>query len=132
LEEADKCKSLSFATITKLSEDIAEVIIHQGIEINLVMVEQYHAYLLEHLTAPFSLLINKTNSYSYTFEAQLALATLKEINVMAVVAYSHAAKVSTQDLVQRPRTKPWNLEVFDNREEALAWLKLNQELIQVK
>jgi len=50
------------------------------------MVEEYHAFLLAHLVSPFSLLINKINSYSYNFDAQINLATLKEIKAMAVVA----------------------------------------------
>ena len=41
------------------------------------MVEEYHAFLLKHLVSPFSLLINKINSYTYSFDAQVNLATLK-------------------------------------------------------
>ena len=120
---------LSFATIIKLREDIAEVIINEGVEMDLDMVNQYHEYLLSHFDAPFSLLINKVNSYSYTFEAQMALATLKEINVMAVVVYSRAAKFSTEDLEARPRPIDWNMNIFSNRDEALTWLKLNQDTL---
>ena len=58
---------LPFATIIKLREDIAEVIINEGVEMNLDMVNQYHEYLLLHFKAPFSLLINKVNSYTYNF-----------------------------------------------------------------
>lgn len=51
------------------------------------MVETNHSFLLSHLTPPFSLLVNKINSYSYNFEAQEQLATLREINYMVVVSY---------------------------------------------
>jgi hypothetical protein len=54
------------------------------------MVKQYHEFLLSNLVSLFSLLINKVNTYTYDFDAQVNLATLKEINVMAVVAYTRS------------------------------------------
>lgn len=120
---------LPFGQIIKLREDIAEVIINEGIEMDLNMVNQYHEWLLSHLKSPFSILVNKVNSYTYDFEAQMALGTLKEINVMAVVVYNNAAKFSTEDLASRPRIKDWNISIFSNREQALTWLKLNQEIL---
>ncbi len=120
-------RSLAFAEITLLQHDIAEVIIKDGIEIDLVMVKQYHDFLLRYLTSPFSLLINKVNSYTYTFEAQMELGTLAEINAMAVVSYSKASETTTQYLTTLPREIPWNLSMFPNREEALSWLSEQQE-----
>ena len=113
---------LSFCEIILLEKDIAEVIVDDGVEINLSMVEEYHTFLLDKMAHPFSLLINKKNSYSYTFEAQLQLATLTQINVMAVVAYTKISEISTKNLVSLPREKLWQLEIFNDRELALAWL----------
>ena len=94
----------------------------------LVMVKQYHDFLLSHLVSPFSLLINKVNAYTYDFDAQVNLATLKEINAMAVVAYTHSTKISTEYLTSSvPRKVEWKLKIYSNREEALNWLKLEQE-----
>ena len=53
---------------------------------NAQMVAQYHEFLLSHLQAPFALLINKVNAYSYDFDAQEKLATLEQISATAVVA----------------------------------------------
>jgi len=93
----------------------------------LEMVEQYHKFLLSHLVSPFSLLINKINSYTYNFDAQMNLATLKEINAMAVVVYTRASKISTEYLKSSvPRKTDWNLEIYSNRDEALNWLKSEQ------
>ena len=117
---------LPFAKIIVLSDDLAEVIINDGIDMDLAMVNEYHKFLLSHLKAPFSLLINKINSYSYNGEAQEKIATLKEINSMAVVSYKNSTTVTTQDLVSFPRDVEWNLEIFSNREDALGWLKSNQ------
>ena len=118
---------LPYAKINILSESIAEVIINEHVEMTLDMVNHYHEFLLTHLVSPFSLLINKINSYTYDFEAQLNLATLKEINVMAVVAYSRTTVVSTESLNSSiPRTVDWKLQIYSNRDEALNWLELEQ------
>jgi len=117
---------LPFAKIVILRDDIAEVMINDGVRMNQEMVEQYHDFLLSHLRAPFSLLINKINSYTYDFHAQEKLATLKEINAMAVVAYNRVTKITTETLASYPRDVKWNLEIFSNRDEALAWLLSEQ------
>ena len=113
---------LPFAKIIILHEDIAEVIIDEAIVMDSHMVDEYHKFLLTHLQAPFSLLINKVNSYSYDFSAQTKLANLEEINAMAVVAYNRITKITTESMASYPRSKQWNLKVFPNREEALEWL----------
>ena len=123
---------LSFAKIIVLQDDIAEVIINDAVVMNTAMVEQYHEFLRSILTSPFSLLINKINSYTYDFEAQLELATIGEINAMAVVAYSRITELTTESLASYPRSKKWNLQIFMNRDDALAWLLLEQDKIHNK
>jgi len=118
---------LPFAKIIILSEDIAEVIINDGVEMNTDMVDQYHDFLLSHLHAPFALLVNKVNSYSYNFEAQQNLATLKEINAMAVVSYNRSTTLATKNLAAFPRNEKWNISIFSSRDEALSWLVSEQE-----
>lgn len=113
---------LPFAKIFILREDIAEVIINDGVEMNLEMVEQYHDYLLLNLRAPFSLLINKINAYSYSHDAQQKLATLREINAMAVLAYNRTTISTTKLLTTYPRDEKWNLKIFTDRDEAMGWL----------
>ncbi len=120
---------LSFGKILLLREDIAEVIVDEGIEMDTTMVDEYHQFLLSHLKAPFSLLVNKVHSYTYTFEAQSKLAELDEINVMAVVSYNKTTQSATQFLATFPREKPWNLEIFPDRLSALAWIEAKQRYI---
>jgi hypothetical protein len=121
---------LSFARIILLREDIAEVMINDGVIMDVEMVDQFHDFLLSHLRAPFSLLVNKINSYTYDFPAQQKLGTPKEINAIAVVAYNRVAKISTQSLASFPRDSEWNLEIFSNRDGALAWLMSEQDAFQ--
>jgi len=122
---------LPFAKIIILSEDIAEIIINDGVEMNTDMVDQYHDFLLSHLHAPFALLVNKVNSYSYNFEAQQNLATLKEINAMAVVSYNRSTTLATKNLAAFPRNEKWNISIFSSRDEALSWLVSEQEKTRV-
>ena len=118
---------LPFAKIIVLRDDIAEVMINDGVIMDIAMVEQYHDFLLTHLRAPFSLLVNKVNAYSYDFDAQEKLATLKEINAMAVIAYNRVTEITTETLASYPRNIKWNLRIFSNRDDALAWLFTEQE-----
>jgi len=121
---------LPFAKIIIIREDIAEVIINEGVEMDAIMVEQYHDFLLSHLKHPFSLLVNKVNSYTYDFNAQLNIATLKEINAMAVVAYTRMTETATKSLAALiKRDIEWNLEIFSTRDKAITWLLSEQEKI---
>jgi len=113
---------LDFANIVILRSDIAEVVVHDGIEITQIMVDQYHDFLLQHLVAPFSLLINKLHSYTYDFSAQKSIANLEQIKAIAVVVYNEVSKASTDSIIKFPREKQWNIEMFSGREMALEWL----------
>ena len=121
---------LPFAKINILREDIAEVIVDDGIEIDVEMVQQYHDFLLSHLRSPFALLINKIHAYSYDFQAQEKIGTLLEINAMAVVAYKRTTIITTEMLASYPRERKWNLKIFENRDEALAWLLSEQSKLE--
>ncbi len=123
-----KTYKLSFGEITLLQEDIAEVIVNDRVEFNLEMVAEYHEFLINKMKCPFSLLINKLNSYTYTFEAQQHLATLTDINAMAVVSYSNITELTTKSLIQVPREIDWKIKIFNEREVALQWLQDQQQL----
>ena len=113
---------LGFCTITLRSQHIAEVIINNGVDMTLDMVECYHTFLLAHLRAPIFLLINKVNAYSYTFDAQRELATIPEIQAIAVVSYNDITDMATRSLAALPRKVDWNLRQFSNKDDAAAWL----------
>lgn len=121
-----KIEKLPFAQLIKLDSDMMEVIVNEGVEMDVEMVNQYHAWLLENLTPPFGILVNKINGYTYTFEAQKILADLPEIKAMAVISYWQVSAQSTKSLKAIPRKIKWNMEIFNNRKEGLNWL--NREL----
>ena len=117
--------NLSFGTINKLHEHLAEVIIDDGVEMNLKMVNEYHQFLISHFNAPFSLLVNKIHSYSYDVQAQEMLATIEQIKDMAVVSYKPSTTFTTEVLANYPRKTKWHLKIFHNREAAIQWLENN-------
>lgn len=119
-----KTYDLSFGTVTLLRPDLAEVIVNEGIELDMDMVDEYHMFLSEFLKDPCGTLINKKNQYAYTFEAQLAISNLEKIKAIAVLVYSEAARVATQTLMHLPTHKHWNLKIFSERDAGLHWLML--------
>ena len=118
-----KTFDLSFGTVTLLRQDLAEVIINQGVEMDLDMVDEYHMFISEFLADPCALLINKMHQYTYTFEAQLAISNLEKIKAIAAVAYSDASRIASEMLMKLPTHKQWNMKIFSDRESALRWLE---------
>lgn len=122
-----KIIQVSYGKIIILQEDIAEVIINQGVVMDEKMIDHYHDLLRSKLVAPFYLLINKENSYTYDFMAQRNLATINEIGAMAVVAYNKVTSMTTEMLNKLPRKETWNLRIFSDKDEALKWLLHERE-----
>lgn len=117
-----KSLRLSFATIYILEKNLAEVIIDEDTLMGEVMVDEFHDVLLSNLSAPFSIIINKKNRYSYTFEAQKTICNLKEIHLIAVIVTTHGALMSTETLIKINEHNNWNIELFKDKEEALKWI----------
>lgn len=113
---------LSFCTIYPLAPNLDEVIVDDGIEIDLAMVEEYHAYFARAHATPFSLLINKRHAYTYTFEAQQQIANVPNIQAMAVLVYRKASEAATNALIRMPREVAWNIRIYYDRQSALDWL----------
>ncbi|RLA32779.1 MAG: hypothetical protein DRR03_08315 [Gammaproteobacteria bacterium] len=113
---------VALGRIIKLSDDTAEVIAAEGIEIDMVMVDEYHGWVAEHLATPAFLLINRINAYSYTFEAEQAIGSLAQVRALAVIVYNRVSELTAAYMIALPRELPWNVRVFHDREAALAWL----------
>jgi hypothetical protein len=116
-------KRLSFADVKILEESVAEIIVDEGVEVSIPMVNELHAYLLANLKAPFATLVNKIHQYSYSGEAQFKLGDLPELVAIAVISYSPITHTTTGHLATLPRKNQWNLKMFSERSEALHWLR---------
>lgn len=119
--------NLSFAKINILSENIAEVVVDQGIEISLEMSEEYDDFLTEKFPEKFALLVNKVNDYDFSFEAKLSMASHENLIAIAVVTYDEQAKQSVEKVAAIRKRDGWNLKVFNGLnlgwQEGLDWLK---------
>ncbi len=123
---------LPFGRIQLLQQDIAEVIINDEVEIDFTILSHLHAALLANIEGRFSLLINAANRFSYSFEAQQTLFSLKEINAVAVVAYNITTKYTSQSLVSFRRREKLNIKIFSDRITALSWLMLENKRARIK
>jgi len=115
---------LSFAEIIKLKNNLAEVIINEGVELDEIMVAEYHSFVTNLLSEPRYLLVNKKNSYSYNFNAQKTIINFDKIKAYGIVAPNAAAILGTKSLVSIGDNPKLNLQIFSTREEALGWLEL--------
>jgi len=113
---------LPFGKINVINPQIAEIIINEGTILDKQEVQDYNDVLRSNLKSPFSILINKENAYSYTFEAQLEMGKLNDIAYRAVVAYNHNAEMATQIIINLNKKNNWIIEVFRERQAALNWL----------
>lgn len=119
----DNNSLVKMGRIIKLSDDMAEVIVNEGVVIDMDMVKEYHKWIQDNLSDPCTLLVNKIYPYTYTFEAQKEIASLEKIKAMAVVVYNRISEVTTRDLVSFPREREWYIQIFNSRDEALLWLE---------
>ena len=117
-----------FGKVIILHDNIAEVIINEGIEMSIDMINEYHDFLLKNLKAPFAILVNKIHSYTYSFEAQMHLLNLEQLKALGVVSYTQVSEMSTKMLHSMPRAFEWNLKIFKDRDKAYDWLCEQQGL----
>ena len=114
--------TFQFGKVIILHDSIVELIINEGIELTVEMLNEYHDFLIKNLHAPFSVLINKIHSYTYSFEAQMNFLNLEQLKALGVVCYTRVSEMSTRLLHSMPRTFEWNLKIFNDRTKAYDWL----------
>ena len=113
---------ISFAKVCVLSDDIAEITVDSGTDITLDMVKELHQLLLSLFSESFSLLINKSNSYSTQLDALIHFGTLPPLDKIAIFAPNKLAKMSAEFSASIPSSAALNIEVFTDRDDALSWL----------
>ena len=119
---------LDFCTIAIMSENVAEIVVHQGVEVSSAMVEQCFALVRKSLRAPFCLMVNERNSHSYDFGAQTALGAIDDLLAVALVSEKPLMDMAACCLMRQPRPTRWPMAVFSSREDALALLHALQRV----
>lgn len=113
---------ISFASITILDDQTASIKVDQGIEVSEMQYEELKEFELKHLQMPRLLLVDKENSYSYSFMAQRALANTDHIWATAGLIYSEKQKIVSNSLRSMADDSNFNSKTFYERESALTWL----------
>jgi hypothetical protein len=110
---------LTFATFREVEPNIMEVIIHEGVELRSTHIDRIEKGLLEIYDLPYACLVNRVNSYAHTLSSMQRVARMRNMTRLAILVYSrvahHAARI--HQLYQD------NLQVFDDRDEAIRWLR---------
>ena len=121
---------ISFADINIISDSIAKIIIDEGVEVSIEMVEEYDNFLACIFNGNYGVLINKINNYSYSPEAQFIMGSSENIVAIAAVNYSERGKKSSKEIGGRRTIEQLNVMTFSGLnlgwQEAMTWL--NQEL----
>jgi len=110
---------LSFATITLLSDCIAEVVVNKDVKISLEMVEEYEDFLADKFNNAFGLLVNKIHHYHFSFEAKLSINSHVNLKAIAVVHYNEKSELVTKNIANLRKVDGWNLKTFSGLE--LGW-----------
>ncbi|KGJ96291.1 hypothetical protein [Colwellia psychrerythraea] len=123
---------LSFADISIISDSIAEIIIDEGVEVSIEMVEEYDNFLACIFKGNYGVLINKINNYSYSLGAQFIMGSSENIVAIAAVNYSEQGKKSSKTVADRRSIDQLNVRTFSGLDlgwqDAVTWL--NKELVK--
>ena len=108
--------------IIKLADDLAEVIVSEGMEVTAEMVDECGDLLEQHFRCPCRVLVNRKNSYHYNFDAQQRLADLESVSNVAILAYNRAGEITAKIVRLFPGKGTWRVNFFYDRGSALEWL----------
>lgn len=126
---------LSFGYFNVFANNIIEVTTDEGIEMTLEMVEECHDFIHEYIKGDFALLINRINNYTYTYEAQLSLASYASLKALAFVCYSDESFLVTEKLQSNRSFDQWQYPVFSGLElgcqQAYQWLENELSVVKV-
>lgn len=116
-----------FGQIKLISPNIVEVVISQGIEISLELLEEYEGLMSEYFTDNYAILVNRLNNYSYAYEALLCIGSAQNLKAAAIINYGVAVAQQTKDLKSIRHMDNLNIKEFSGlelgRESAIAWLE---------
>lgn len=117
---------LSFGYFILHEGNVAEVVANDGIEMTLEMIEECHAFIDQHISGGFGLLVNSINKYTYSYEARLSIASYENMVAIAFVYYNIEAKQNFIDLQKTRSIDDWSYRLFSGLElgwqQAYEWL----------
>ncbi|OKY24827.1 MULTISPECIES: hypothetical protein [Thalassotalea] len=127
---------LSFGQFNLLSNNIVEVVVDEGIVMDLEMVDECHHFIQSRFCNNFAMLINKVNHYTYSYEAKLSVASYAHLKAIAFVYYSKEAQQISNNLQALRAIDKWNCRVFSGLElgwqQAYNWLQSELQTVKIK
>jgi len=122
---------LSFGNIKIINGNIAEITINKDIEMSLEMVEECEQFFTDHFVDWFGIIVNKINSYEYSYEAKLTIGTHEKLKAIAVVNYNDYGITQSKRIIKLRVMDNLNVKKFSGLnlgwQHALEWL--TQELL---
>ena len=115
--------NLSFGPIIVINPNLVEVIVNHGVVFGELEVDEFHDFILTNFDAPISLLVNKKNDYSYTFEAQKNVGNIKEIKAIAFLSTTLSGLMIYKTMNNINAKEKEAVKMFNDRTGALIWLK---------
>jgi hypothetical protein len=110
---------VDYQSFHEIESNIMEIIVNEGEEINEERVDQTHKILYEKYNSPYAVLINRINTYSHTRDSLIRISKQKNAVAFAIVIYNTSSRITAKihNLFQS------NVEVFDDKQNAIGWLR---------
>ncbi len=114
-------------SVELLTNNIAQVTIEPGVEVTLEMLGEFDEYMSQIFNHDYALLVNKQHKYTYSFEAQLCMASQEKLRATAVVFYHDQDAKLPQQLTEMRQVDELNIRLFsgvnDGNINAMNWLE---------
>lgn len=122
---------LPFGRLKCPADNIIELIIDEGVEINVDMARAIHAAIEQWVDdEPAGFVVHKLHSYSISFEAQQIVGELPGIAVSAVVAYNQFGEMTAQQIITMSEMEESAIAIFPTLENAIFWLQKRLSALQ--
>lgn len=121
---------LPFGCLKCPADNIIELIIDEGVEINVDMTRALHVAIEQWADGPTGFVVHKLNSYSVSFDAQQIIGDLPGIAVSAVVAYNQFGEMSAQQVIAMSEMPEGTVAIFPTLENAVFWLQRRLSALQ--
>lgn len=115
--------TLPYVEIKILQEDIAEVTVAADATIGVKEISEIHEILESRLVSPYGILIQRSNHYHITFEAQQKISTLTSVNARAIVVEDLVSEANALMIGEISKSPSQNLRLFSDTASALKWLQ---------
>jgi hypothetical protein len=114
-----KLDELPFGTFQEVEPNIMEVIVHEGETMDTEKIARIEEGLLEKYSGLYCLLVNRMHTYHHTEGSMGRVAQMKNCMAIAIVVYN----VTGETFAKMHKHFQDNIEVFQEKEKAVAWLR---------